>query len=101
MTTKHIVDPQANLLFSWDWDRSKAGAASGTGWLASGEVISSSTWAITPTGPTLSQSQHTETQTTVRATGFTLGVTYRLTNHVVSNLGNEDDRSHIIRCVNR
>jgi len=87
----YLIDPDASLDYGHDW----------TDWLVAGDTISSSTWAITPTGPTLTNSTNDTTSTTVWVEGCTAGVTYTLTNHVTTDDGREDDRSLTLRCRQR
>lgn len=85
------IDPQAKLDYGWDW----------SDWLDTGDTITASTWTITPTGPTLTDSTHDTTTTTVWVAGAVLGVDYTLTNHITTVEGREDDRSHGLHCTNR
>lgn len=86
-----IHDPQALLDYSVDW----------TLWMDDGDTITSSTWTITPTGPALSASSHDTTTTTIWVDDGTVGVTYELTNHIVTSEGREDDRTLTLVCQNR
>ena len=88
---QYIIDPDAKLDYGFDW----------SDWLATGDTLSTSTWAITPTGPTLSDDSNDTTETVVWVTGCTSGVTYTLTNSVVDNDGREDDRSITLVCAER
>lgn len=68
-----------------------------TNWLASGDSISTVTWAILPTGPTLSSPSLVAAVATTNVTGGTLGEVYRLTASATSANGIVDDRSIILR----
>ena len=85
-----LVDPDSKADFSFDW----------TDFLGS-DTISTSAWAVSPTGPTLSGGSKTNSSTTIFIEGCTFGKLYRLTNSIVTALGREPDRSIIIRCSNR
>lgn len=92
MTTTFVIDPDAHLDYGHDW----------TTWLGdTGDTITTSTWTITPTGPTLSNSTHDNTTTTIWVDSCTLGVTYTLTNHITTDDGREDDRSLTLCCEQR
>ncbi len=83
------------LDYAIDWDRSSASAASGTGWLASGETIVTSTWAV-PTGITQTTPAPSITggkSTTIWLSGGTTGARYTLTNHVTTSQGRQGERS--------
>lgn len=91
MPDKFIIDPDAKLDYSVDW----------TDWLNGVDVIDTSTWAITPTGPTLSAPTHDDTGTIVWVDGCTVDTTYRLTNSIVTDDGREDDRTITLHCEQR
>lgn len=91
MASTYLIDPDARLDFGLDW----------SAWLADGDEIDTSAWAISPAGPALSGSSNNTSTTTVWVTGCTLGVVYTLTNHVETTEGRKDDRSLTLRCVNR
>ena len=87
-----VIDPDSKL----DYGHTFAD------WLTPlGTTLSTSTWAITPTGPTLSEDTNDTTTTVVWVTGCTVGVTYTLTNSVVDSAGREDDRSIVLVCRER
>lgn len=86
-----LHDPAARLDYSFTWGE----------WLDDGETVYNSSWAVTPAGPTLSDSTFDATSTTVWVAGASRGVTYRLTNHVTTTEGRQDDRSHRLKCVDR
>lgn len=81
------VDPSAVRPFTLSWSP----------WLGV-DTIDTSTWTISPTGPTLASSTHDDTSATVVVSDLAPGQTYRLTNHVVTASGDEDSRSLVLRC---
>lgn len=78
--------------FGFDWD---------DGWLGTNETISSSSWAIGPSGPTLSSTSvnggSTVTSVTVAVTSAHANSTYQLTNTIVSSNGITDARAITLR----
>lgn len=64
----------------------------GTNRLDAGETITTSTWTV-PSGITKDSDTDTDTTTTIWLSGGTAGVSYRLTNHVVTSQGREYDWS--------
>jgi hypothetical protein len=80
-------DPDAVLDYGFDWSR----------WLADGETITASTWEADDEGITIDDgTQFTDTTASVWLSGGTTGAFYRLTNHVTTSDGREDDRTHTI-----
>jgi len=75
-------DPQAVLDYAVDW----------SDWLASGETISTSTWAV-PSGVTKDSDSSTTTKATIWLSGGTAGEDYDLVNHVITSSSREDDRT--------
>lgn len=95
-TSLEKKDPQAILDYGFDW----------TAWLATAnpdDTISASTWAVTGSDAVLttSASTHDGQTTTVWLTAGTLGVVYKVTNHVVTAGGRQDDRTLKVRVVDR
>lgn len=86
-----VIDPDALLDYSVDW----------SDWLPSTDTIATSTWSISPSGPTLSSSTNDTTTTTIWVDGCTAGVTYTLTNHITTADGREDDRTITLQCGDR
>ena len=76
-------DPQDKLDRTFDWSQ----------WLTGGETISTSTWSVTPSGPTTSSLSNTTTTATVWLTGGTAGQVYAVTNHIITSAGREADRT--------
>lgn len=90
----YIKDPQARLDYGFDW----------SAWLASGETITTSTWSITLAPDavlTIASSTNDASTTTIWASAGTLGEDYKITNHVVSSAGREDDRTHLLKVRER
>ena len=89
-------DPQAVLEYGFDW----------TDWLATGETIATSTWTRTggtdggtitigdPTGiaPPISGGI-----TRTKLSGGTVGQEHHITNHIITSVGREDDRTAKIK----
>lgn len=88
-----LIDPAEKLDYGFDWS---------DGWLGvSGDTVTASTWAVSPTGPTLSAAANTTTATTVFMTGCTHGKIYSLTNQITTSLGRIGERTLTIRCIER
>ena len=72
------------------------------GWLQ-GDTIASSSWSVS--GPdallVVDSDTNSTTVTTVYLSGGTIGVTYTVTNHVITSSGLEDDRSIRITMIPR
>lgn len=85
-----IQDPAETLDYSLDW----------TAFLGT-DTISSSAWAISPTGPVLSGPQVVGRVTTIIVSGLVFPQIYRLTNTVITAAGRTSDRSIVIRCINQ
>jgi hypothetical protein len=86
-----LVSSDSNLKLTRDW----------TSWLPSGVTIDTSTWSITPAGPTISGPTESGGKTTALVGGFTEGVVYRLTNKVEASNGEDDSFSWALRCEKR
>jgi hypothetical protein len=77
-------DPQAFKPYGIDWDL----------WCADeNDTIVNSTWSVNKTGLNLSSPTFDSTSTTVWLGGGTVGEGYRVTNHIITAGGLEDDRS--------
>jgi len=83
----HVKDPLAIRDYLLDWSTYLAGA----------DTISSASWSVSPSGPTIATSSNTTTTTTARVSGGTAGTEYTLTCHVVLASGQEDERSITIQ----
>lgn len=81
-----LQDAGETLDYSLDW----------TAWL-SGDTINSASWAITPTGPTLSAASVSGDVTTTFVAGVVFGQIYRLVCTVVTAMGRTSDRVITIR----
>jgi hypothetical protein len=84
-------DPDANLDYAIDWSE----------WLSSADVVVTSTFAISPAGLTAGITHNDGLKTSIWLSGGSAGVTYTVTNHVVTEDGRTDDRSFEIVVVER
>jgi hypothetical protein len=64
----------------------------GENWLDEGETIEASEWE-TPDGITVVSDDFDDTTTTIKLSGGELDKTYRITNHITSSQGEQDDKS--------
>jgi hypothetical protein len=102
MPDTFVKDPVETLDYDRDWkykdEASRTAAGTGNGWLATGETITTSTWAV-PTGitQTTPAPSHTDGLAKIWLTGGTDGVDYTLTNTVVTNTGRTGKRSITIQ----
>lgn len=85
-------DPNAILDYAVDWST----------WLASGETITASTWTV-PTGLTTATpaASFAAGKATIWLTGGTAGTSYRVTNHITTSAGRQDERSLQIDATER
>ena len=79
-----IKDPQAKLDYQVDW----------SAWLTT-DTIKTSTWLV-PAGITKAADSHTTTTATIWLSGGSVGTTYSIANHIVTDAGREDERSLLI-----
>lgn len=80
-------DPDADLPYAVDW----------SAWLDDGETISVSTWDVSDSGMTQSLDSIDGATTMVWLAGGTVGSKpYRVTNHIETSNGKEDDRSFFV-----
>lgn len=86
---KFKKDPDAVLDYGFDWSS-----------FLVDDVIVSSTWDV-PAGLTGVDESFSDTGTSLWLTGGTVGEVYTITNHIVTNNGREDDRSHTIRIIEK
>lgn len=86
-----IKDPDAVLDYGFDW----------SDWLAAGETIVSSAWAADSSDITIDSDTFGDTSATVWLSGGTVGTEYKLTNHIVTSAGREDDRTIVIKAKER
>ena len=86
-------DPQAQLDFGFNWSQ----------WVATGDEINSASWELAgnDNALTLSNQVLSGNESTVRATGGTVGATYRLVNTVTTSSGLTDQRTITLRIINR
>ncbi len=78
------------LTWSFDWDDGP--------WLATGDSVASATWAISPTGPTVSDLGEEANVSSVRVSAMTAGEIYRLTCTMVSTDGDTGEQTIGFRC---
>lgn len=84
-------DPNALLDYALDWSE----------WLSSADVIVASTWTTSPAGLTEGDTHNDGLKTSIWLSGGAVGVTYTITNHVVTEDDRCDDRSFEIVVVER
>ena len=100
-----LKDPDAVLPYSINWastDGTNDGTSADTGWLQ-GDTIATSTWSVSGPDALLivdSNSNSTTTTTVVLSAG-TANRSYKVTNHIVTAAGYEDDRSITVRVQQR
>lgn len=87
-----LKDPDAVLDYTMDW---------GSGYLQSGEAISTSLWTIFPSGMTLNAAGHTASDCTITLQGGICGHIYQLTNRITTSQGRTDERSISVRVEQR
>ena len=75
-------DVNAVRFYLFDWTK-----------LLDGDTISSSAFSSTPAGLTLSNTTNTTTTTRVKISGGVAETIYKVTNHVITAGGEEDDMS--------
>lgn len=90
MTNVFVQDPDARLDYKWDWSQ----------WLATGETIISNVVTV-PDGLTLDEQSDADTSIIAWFTGGVNGMTYKITCHIVTSDGREDERSIYISFRNR
>ena len=78
-------DPQAVLDYGFDW----------SDWLAVGETVSTSSWAV-EAGITKDSDTNDSTTTTIWLSGGTAGEDYTVTNTIVTSASRTDERSIIV-----
>ena len=88
---KFLKDPDADLPYGWDW---------GKEWLEEGDVIVASTWEV-ETGITKISDSHNGYITFIWLSGGTVGETYTLTNRVLTQAGQKDERTFRVKVVER
>lgn len=88
--TSFEKDPAALVDFSVDW----------SSWLATGETISTSEWTA-PDGISTSAATSDDTTATVWLSGGTANSTYRVSNKISTSDSRVDERSFLVRVVER
>jgi hypothetical protein len=91
MSTYKMIGPDDKLDFNFDW----------SAWMAASDTISTSVWAVTPSGPTLTGDGETATTTQIYLSVAAWGETYTLTNTITTANGTIAERSYIVRCGSR
>lgn len=88
-----LHDPQAVLDYSFDW----------SAWLAGQDTISASSWSVDGSDAALviDSTDFTVLSTTVWLSGGTVNRTYKVTNHITTVGGREDDRTLLIKVKQR
>ena len=101
MTNRYIHDPEAVLDYRFDWKASTNGYGS-SDWLGAEEIITDHT-VTAEAGLTVDSSELVSTSTAVVAwlSGGSVGVSYKVTCHIVTNQGREDDRTITIMVQSR
>lgn len=88
-----VKDPDEVIDYQHNWS---------TNYLASGEDISTSVWAVTPTGSlTIDSESETITTATVFVSGGTRGKVYRLTNKITTTASRTAERTITVRVEER
>ena len=88
MSAFRLIDPDEKLTFSVEWSH----------WLATDDTISSASWTIVPTGPTVVDLGESGTVVSASVESCTHGEIYRLTCDMVSNDGETGQQSFDLRC---
>ena len=88
MSAFRLIDPDEKLIFSVEWSP----------WLATDDAITSASWAITPTGPTVVDLGESGTVVSASVDNCTRGEIYRLTCDMVSTDGETGQQSIALRC---
>ncbi len=89
-----IKDPDASVDYTIDW----------SGGYLSGETVTASNWSVDPAeagGIELLADTASDTGTNVTLTGGLKGHLYRVTNRITTSAGRQDDRSLLIRIIER
>lgn len=90
MTAFKTIGPGETITWEFDWDADD--------WLGSA-TISTSTWTISPSGPTLSGQVNDSTTTQVNVSGCTYGTQYTLRNTITASDGQVGVRDIQLRCT--
>lgn len=85
-----VKDPNARLEWLFDW----------ADWLADGETISTSS-VTADDGLTVDTVSHGGSSAVAWLSGGVAGATYRVTNHITTSETRADDRSIIVRVMDR
>ena len=90
LTNQYTKDPSAVLDYVFDW----------TGWLGSGETISSRVVTV-DTGLTKDSDSESSGKVTVWLSGGTAGINYKVACKITTSAGRTDERTLWIRVVDR
>ena len=85
-----LKDPDAKLTYGFDW----------SDWLALDETISASSW-IVPSGLSQSGTEMNATSTAIVLSGGSVETSYIVTNRIVTASGLQEDRSFILKVIER
>lgn len=91
MPSSFLIDPDAVLDYRFDWSQ----------WLTAGEVIQDHTVTAITDGITVDSSDPTDTDVTAWLSGAAISTTQRVTCHIVTDQGREDDRTITLQVRNR
>ena len=89
-----LIGPGETLNFTCEWSNELEAASPS-------DSIANSAWAISPSGPSLSDAVVSDTRTTINVSNCTVGRVYRLTNTVETTQGLTAERSISVRCEKR
>ena len=90
MAQTYLKDPDAVLDFAFDW----------SSWLASGEIISSRTVTV-ETGITKDSDAESSGVVTIWLSGGTAGTTYSVACKIVTSASRTDERTMLVKVINR
>lgn len=85
-----LQDASATRLYTIEW----------SDWLGA-DTISTSVWAVSPTGPTISGQTTSGTTASCKLASVTAGMEYTLTNTLTGASGAIEERSIVIRAANQ
>lgn len=87
-----LQDPAETLDHTFNWN---------DGWLVDGDHLTASSWVVTPTGPDITTTPATfsNTLSTVWVAGVTFGKLYEVRNTVVTASGRTGERSFTLRAT--
>lgn len=86
-----LKDPAAVLDYAIEWAE----------WLPPGDTLTGSTWTAETGIDITDDTQFSQTRAVVWLSGGTAGTKYRVTNHVTTSGGRQDERTLLIQVVER